>query len=195
MSFEFLDRDVVLSIAGGLSMVAGVVMLHKRWLARRAGGLVFLIGGWLAVLGAFFILGEAWGAEMGTTYALGVLSLVAYAVIGATYEQRSGKRREPREAALDPEERPTNWRRGVGKALLAIVLAGVASIGVGVAIAVEAPWPPQDRAVIGGLLVPILWGAGMAWTLCDPRLVRATIILLSVSALGYGIAFLPKVLS
>jgi hypothetical protein len=53
--------------------------------------------------------------------------------------------------------------------------------------------PPADRAVIGGLIVPILWGGGMAWTLCDPRLVRATIILLSVSALGYGIAFLPKV--
>jgi hypothetical protein len=34
----------------------------------------------------------------------------------------------------------------------------------------------------------------MAWTLSDPRLVRATVILMTVSALGYGIAFLPKVL-
>ena len=57
------------------------------------------------------------------------------------------------------------------------------------------PLAPQDRIVIGGLLVPILWGAGMAWTLSDARLVRATIVLLTISALGYGIAFLPKVFS
>lgn len=176
-------------------MAAGVVMLRKRWLARRQSGLLWLIAGWAAVLAAFAVLGQAWGAEMGTTYAIGTLALVAYAAIGITAERRNAKRREAREATVDPEERPTNWRRGVGKALLAIVLAGVAAIGVGVAFAVAMPLPPQDRAVIGGLLVPILWGGGMAWTLCDPRLVRATIILLSVSAAGYGIAFLPKVFS
>ena len=75
------------------------------------------------------------------------------------------------------------------------MLAGIAAIGLGVAVAVNFPMPPQDRAVIGGLLVPILWGGGMAWTLCDPRLLRATIILLTVSAAGFAVAFLPKVLS
>lgn len=183
-----------MTIAGGLLMAAGVVMLRKRWLARGASGSGFLIGGWLAIFAAFYVFALAWGAEMGTTYALGAISLAAYTVIAATYERRESKRREPREAAFDPEERPTNWKRGTGKAMLAIVLAGIASIGVGVAFAVQAPLPPQDRAVLGGLLVPILWGGGMAWTLCDPRLVRATLILLSVSAIGYGIAFLPKVL-
>lgn len=195
MNVDTLAQTHLLAIAGGLLVAAGVVMLRKRWLARGADGLAFLIGGWLAVLAGFYAFAQVWGAELGTTYALGVLSLAAYAVIGATYERRESKRREPREAAFDPEERPTNWKRGTGKALLAIVLAGIASIGIGVAIAVQAPWPPQDRAVIGGLLVPILWGGGMAWTLCDRRLIRATVILLAVSALGYGIAFLPKVLS
>ncbi len=195
MNVDTLAQTHLLAIAGGLLVAAGVVMLRKRWLARGADGLAFLIGGWLAVLAGFYAFAQVWGAELGTTYALGVLSLAAYVVIGATYERRESKRREPREAAFDPEERPTNWKRGTGKALLAIVLAGIASIGIGVAIAVQAPWPPQDRAVVGGLLVPILWGGGMAWTLCDRRLIRATVILLAVSALGYGIAFLPKVLS
>lgn len=195
MSLESLDRVAVLAIAGGLLMAASVVMLRARWLARGTGGRVYLIGGWAAVLSAFFAFSEASGAELGTTYALGALSVAAYALIAITFEQRDAKRREPREAVLDPEERPTNWRRGIGKALLAIVLAGIASIGIGVALAIYLPLPPADRAVIGGLLVPILWGGGMAWTLCDPRLVRATVILLVVSALGYGVAFLPKVLS
>jgi hypothetical protein len=192
---DSLAHAIPNTLAGGLLLVAGVVMLRKRWLARRAHGLPYLIGGWLSVLAALFLFAEAWGAELGTTYALGALSLAAYAVIVATHERRTDRQRAPREATLDPEERPTNWRRGVGKSLLAIVLAGVAAIGVGVAFAVAMPLPPQDKAVIGGLLVPILWGAGMAWTLCDPRLVRATIILLTISALGYGIAFLPKVFS
>jgi hypothetical protein len=189
-----LELPVLHAIAGGLLLVAGVVMLRKRWQARKQRGLVYLILGWIAVLAAFPLFAETWDAELGTTYALGALSLAAYALIGATFERRNGKRREPREVAFDPEERPTNWRRGIGKALLAIVLAGIASIGVGVALAIYLPMPPPDRAVIGGLLVPILWGAGMAWTLCDPRLVRATIILVGISALGYGVAFLPKVL-
>lgn len=192
---EFHDPALVLSLAGGLLLAAGVVMLRKRWLARKNGGVAWLVGGWLSVLAGFGVLGEAWGAELGTTYALGGLSLAAYAVIGATFELRGGRRREAREVPFDPEERPTNWPRGIAKALLAIVLAGIASIGIGVAVAVALPLPPQDRAVLGGLLVPILWGGGMAWTLSDPRLVRATLILLTVSALGYGVAFLPKGLS
>jgi hypothetical protein len=194
LSFESLDRTLLLAIAGGLIMAAGVVMLRKRWLTRGSDGIAFLIGGWLAVLGSFVLLGEAFGAELGTTYALGALSIAAYAVVAATYERRESKRRGPRESAFDPEERPTNWRRGIAKSLLAIVLAGIASIGVGVALAIYLPLPPADRAVLGGLLVPILWGGGMAWTLSDPRLVRATVILTTVSVLGYGIAFLPKVL-
>jgi len=194
LSFE-PTASLLLTLAGGSIMTAGVAMLRKRWLARRQGGLGFLIGGWLTVLLATAVLIHAWGAELGTTYALGALSVAAYAVIAAMSERRRGRAHSLREASLDPEERPTNWRRGIAKSLLAIVLAGIASIGVGVAIAVAMPWPPQDRAVVGGLLVPILWGAGMAWTLCDPRLVRATIILLTVSVTGYAIAFLPKALS
>lgn len=195
MTIGFLDSVVTLSIAAGLLLVAGVIMLRKRWLARRRSGLAYLIGGWLALVGSVPILSNAWGAELGTTYMLIALSLAAYLVIGLTLERRVSKQRAAREATVDPEERPSNWGCGTGKALLAIVLAGIASVGLGVAAAIHLPLPPQDRAVIGGLLVPILWGGGMAWTLCDPRLLRATVILLTISALGYGVAFLPKVLA
>jgi hypothetical protein len=192
LAFDTFDRLMPLSIAGGLILAAGIVLLRKRWLARRQHGLPYLFTGWLTVAAGFGLLARVWGAELGTVYAFGAFSVIAYALIFSTLERRDAKRRE-RETSLDPEERPSNWRRGIGKALLAIVLAGVAAVGVGVAIAIYLPFPPSDRAVIGGLMVPILWGAGMAWTLCDPRLVRATIILLTVSALGYGVAFLPKV--
>ena len=48
--------------------------------------------------------------------------------------------------ALEPEDRPTNWRRGIAKSLLAIVLAGVAAIGIGVAFAVAMPMPPTTAS-------------------------------------------------
>ncbi len=176
-------------------MAAGLVAIRRHWRARGSATAWLLLGGWLAVFIAFWLFGQAWGAEMGTTYAIGALSLLAYGLIVITHERRTAKTRGRRENVYDPENRRSNWRRGIAKSLLAIVLSGIASIGVGVAIAVTLPLPPQDRAIIGGLLVPILWGGGMAWTLCDPRLVRATVILLAVSALSYGIAFLPKVLT
>mgnify|MGYP001019983773 CR=1 FL=1 len=190
-----LDDPFLLTFAGGLLMAAGIAIVRHRWLSRGARGVGLLAGGWIIVLAAFAVLGAAWGAEMGTTYAIGLLSLIAYTLIAVTYERRSAKIRNERETANDPAVRSGNWKRGIVKSLLAVVLAGVAAIGIGVALAVALPLPPQDRAVIGGLMVPILWGGGMAWALSDPRLVRATLILLVISAAGYGIAFLPKVLS
>ncbi len=185
----------MLPIAGGLLLAVGVGLLRARWLSKRnwtSFGLMLV--GWLAIVGALVAFSEGVGAERGVTFALIALSLLGYAAVTYTAELRPTRVRQPGDVALEPEQRKTNWPRGIAKSLLAIVLAGIASIGLGVAFAVAMPLAPHDRIVIGGLLVPILWGGGMAWTLADPRLVRATIVLLTISALGYGIAFLPKVL-
>jgi hypothetical protein len=195
LSSEFLEIAIVLPIAGGLLLAVGVGLLRARWLSKRnwtSFGLMLV--GWLAIVGALVAFSEGVGAERGVTFALIALSLLGYAAVTYTAELRPTRVRQPGDVALEPEQRKTNWPRGIAKSLLAIVLAGIASIGLGVAFAVAMPLAPHDRIVIGGLLVPILWGGGMAWTLADPRLVRATIVLLTISALGYGIAFLPKVL-
>ena len=86
MTFESLDHVSLFAIVGALLMAAGLVMLRKRWLARGANSVGFLIGGWLAILASFFAFDTAWNAELGTTYALGVISLAAYALIAATHE-------------------------------------------------------------------------------------------------------------
>lgn len=196
MSFDPLDSAIALPIAGGLLLAAGVALLRTRWLAKRNWmSFAIMLGGWLAIVAGFIACSEAVGAERGVTFALIALSLLAYAAVAFTAELRPARARQTGDVALEPEARRTNWPRGIAKSLLAIVLAGIASIGLGVAFAVAMPLAPQDRIVIGGLLVPILWGGGMAWTLADPRLVRATVVLLIVSAIGYGIAFLPKAFS
>ena len=175
-------------------LVAGVALLSASWRRRDGGTAHLLLGGWLLIVAGLVVLGWMWGGELGTTYGLLAFSLAGYGAVAAGAERRRKNARAPRELALEPEERQTNWPRGVGKAMLAIVLAGIASLGLGIAFAVAMPIPVHDRIVIGGLLVPVLWGGGMAWTLSDARLLRATIVLISAACLGYGVAFLPKVL-
>lgn len=183
------------AIAGTLLLIAGIVGLAFSWHRRHASKWHLRLVGWLCIAGGLAVYARVWGAEVGLAYGLLALSVAAYAVVGAGMELRAAPVRAARDIALEPEERPTNWRRGIAKSLLAIVLSGIASIGIGVAIAVSMPMATVDRIMLGGILVPVLWGAGMAWTLSDARLLRATIVLVSLSIVGYGIAFLPKVLS
>ena len=148
------------------------------------------------IAASFAVYSQTVSAEVAAAYGLLLLSVVAFAVVLNTIELRNrGSRATASAVALEPEQRQTDWRRAIAKSLLAIVLAGVTAIGIGVAFAVAMPFDAHDRIVIGGLLVPILWGAGMAWTLADAKLVRATVILLAISAVSYAIAFLPKVLA
>jgi hypothetical protein len=193
---SLLDLSTVpLVIAAGvLLFLGGVVLLRRSWIAKGSGNLPIVIAGWLAIGAACWVFGHVFGAEVGVAYALIVLSLVAYLIVFWGREVRAPKTQKARDAALEPDDRPSNWPRAGAKALLSIVLAGIAAIGAGVAFAVAMPVPVHDRIVIGGVLVPLLWGAGMAWTLSDAKLLRATLVLGSISLVSYGIAFLPKVL-
>ncbi len=175
-------------------MSIGLALLRASWLSRRKPHLPFLIGGWLFIVVSFFILGRELSGEFVVAYGLLALAVLAYAAVALTVEVRGKRASVGVSVALEPEVRRTDWKRATAKSMLAIVLAGIAAIGIGVAFAVAMPMEVQDRIVIGGVLVPALWGGGMAWTLADAKLLRATIILLSVSAVSYAVAFLPKIL-
>ncbi|MFG1359116.1 hypothetical protein [Xanthobacter pseudotagetidis] len=187
------DMGILELLLAAASLALGLVVLRRQWLQKSRRSTAATMAGWALICAGFWLFAQAWGAESGLAYGLLAFSLIAYAVVAVSTTFRSARTREPR-AALDPEERRTSWARGSAKAFLAIVLAGITSIGLGLAFAVAAPLSEQDRIVIGGIFVPVLWGAGMAWTLCDAKLLRATIVLVCLSAFGYGVAFMPKVL-
>jgi hypothetical protein len=178
-------------MAGGSLLLGAILILRASWLQRGRLPALRLLG-WMTAASSLALFIRSLGVEVGITYALLAAALLAYAVIAAGAELRSA--RAPREPALEPEERPVNWPRIVAKSLLAIVLAGIASIGLGLVFALFMPMPVADRIVVGGLLVPIFWGAGMAWTLCDAKLGRATLLLVVISLASYALAFYPKVL-
>lgn len=173
-------------------IIAGVMALRAKWLdAVRVPAIV----GWALIVAGGVAWASAAGTELGVTYTLIGLALAGYAAVTATIERRKPRTRDFASLAAEPEERPTNWRRAASKSFLAIVLAGVAAVGIGVAFAVGMPLGPHDRIVVGGLLVPVLWGAGMAWTLADANTLRASILLTCVSIVSYAIAFVPKMLT
>lgn len=187
------ESGLIAASLGTAVLLVGVWLLRRSWLAGRDGGKAALYAGWLGlILGSYcFVLG--FGVERGITFALLIVSPVAYLWVGLAVRIRGSRANgRAREAALAPDQRAATWTRTILASLLAIVLAGVAAIGLGVAFAVAMPMSPIERIVIGGLLVPILWGGGMAWVLADAKLGRAALILLAVSALGYGVAFAPK---
>ncbi|MDF2621373.1 MAG: conserved rane protein of unknown function [Xanthobacteraceae bacterium] len=194
MAIALPSAQLLATLAGILAMLAGVALLRRQWARKSAGGRSFVALGWLLVLVGFALFVRAWEMELGIAYGLVAFSLVAYLVVATGAQVRSARQRGPRDVPLEPQDRRTNWARGTAKAFLAIVLSGVAAIGLGIAFALGTPFETHDRIVLGGLLVPVLWGAGMAWTLCDAKLLRATGLLLAVSAFGYGVAFLPKLL-
>jgi hypothetical protein len=190
---EMLSIELLGTLASTLTLVAGVALLRLAWLRGKAR--IATLGGWFLVGGALYGFIYIWGAEMGSAYGLLALSAVAFGVIAFGLERRVARVRPGRDVALEPEDRPTNWPRAIAKSFLAIVLAGVAAVGIGVAFAIHMPLVPTDRIVIGGILVPVLWGAGMAWTLSDAKLVRAMLLLAVISTAAYAAAFLPKMLS
>lgn len=183
------------SLLGTFAMLSGIALLRLAWGRRDVRGRAARLSGWALIVAGGLVFGSAWGGELGAAIATLVFSALAFAVVAIGVEVRKATARAERGLALEPESRPTNWPRAIAKSLLAIVLAGIAAVGIGIAFAVMMPINPTDRIVIGGILVPILWGGGMAWTLSDAKLVRATLLLVLISLLSYGMAFMPKVMA
>ncbi len=172
-----------LALAGGL-LAAGVLRFAWRAGPSRRPWLIVL--GWLTAAGA--LVGAAlWlGATPGTFLALALISVGALALVATGLKLRDARTRAPREVALEPSDRASKAWRGWLRGLLAGPIGGIAALGVGLAYVIWVPGAPQTRMVIGGMLVPVLWAAGMAWTLADDKILRATAVLVGVAAVTFA---------
>ena len=169
------------------AFAGGVGALRFAWGQRVSapGRRLWIVLGWCAIIVAAVLFASAYGVERGVTLALTVLATIAFGFIAVNIKRRPD--RQAREKALTPSERPSRLWRGVLRVLLAGPISGVAAIGIALAVALKAPFAEADRLILGGALVPILWGAGMAWTLSDDRIIRATLVLLVTGASGFAI--------
>ncbi len=168
------------------SLIAAIV-LWRAWDARAGFSRAALIlTGWLITAAAVWLAASPYGEARGPFIALVLFSLGPLLVVIFNIERRNARSKAPREIALEPSDRPSRAWRGWLRGLLAGPLGGIAAMGVGLAWATFAPGDPQTRIVIGGCLVPILWAGGMAWTLSDDKILRATAVLASVAIVTFS---------
>jgi hypothetical protein len=133
------------------------------------------------------------GAARGTFIALTLIPVCALLVVAAGLERRTARapRRKSNEGlAPEPLERASVWWRTTLRWLLAGPIAMLAAMAVGICYSVWVPGEPQTRLIVAGLMVPVLWGGGMAWTLADNRVLRATAVLVGTAVVGFAASIL-----
>jgi hypothetical protein len=185
--------NLVLGICAAALIAIGISLVRfsrQRSSSQELGSPHFA---WSAIALGFALFVVGCGAVPGLIYAFLAFGIGGYVAIASNITWRTSPTRGATSFAAEPEERPSNWFLASAKAVLALVLAGLAAFGIGEAFAVAMPLRAPDRIVVGALLVPILWGGGMAWTLADSKLRRAAIALAIIAAASFAIAFVPRV--
>lgn len=185
-------------VAASLLLVAsgalGAWLLRRAWLAKADDGGGYRLAGWGMILFSLAWPTIVIGPALGLFVALAAISTGALGMVatGATFRKARAARAGSGRDSLAPEplERPTTRWRTTLRWLLAGPIGMIAAMAIGIAYSVWVPGAPQTRLVIGGLIVPVVWGAAMAWTLADNRILRATAVLVGTVVFGFGISIL-----
>lgn len=174
--------------------VAGVIaafLLRNAWNDRNASRVWLIAGGWAILAVALLAGSPVLGTARGIFIALAVIPVAALALIATGIQVRPARAATDKASiALEPSDRPSRAWRGVLRFLLAGPIGGLAAIGVGVMWTVFLPSDPQTRIVSSGLIIPVVWGALMAWTLSDDKIIRATAVLVGVALVTFTAAYL-----
>jgi hypothetical protein len=169
---------------------AAAAVLRMAWAGRTVHRAPALLAAW-ALAGVTLIASASFGGPRGFFSALALLPLSALILVGASVRVRDARAAgADRSAPLEPSDRASRiWRGGV-RTLVAVVLAGAAAIGCGLAWKAFLPSDAQTQAAAMRLLVPIVWATGMASALSDNRILRPAIALSGIAILTYAAAWL-----
>lgn len=168
----------LITITGGIvAALAGVACLYLSWrgVLRKGGWPVPL--GWALIGLSIYLWVRAQGGEFGTAFALLVMPLFAWAVIGFAVELRSAARRtrDPEPATNGPGGH--RWAYHAGMLLLTVLLSGAAALLGASALGGLLPWEPVDAMVFAAYLMPVLWGVAAFWVSADPKVYRPVVVL------------------
>ncbi|WP_428152315.1 hypothetical protein [Brevundimonas sp.] len=179
---------------GSLLLLSGAVaaawLLRRSWGERTISRPWWIVGGWLSVTALIVVASWILGAGRGPFAAATVVSVGALGLVAANVQFKTAKVRGDKSLAPEPSERASRAWRGWLRALLAGPLGMIAAMGVAICYSAFVPGAPQTRLLIAGLMVPVLWGAAMAWTLADDKILRATAVLIGVTVVSFGAAML-----
>lgn len=176
---------LALTVAG----VAAAFLLRHAWSERSPSRAWLIVSSW-AILAVALVAGSpALGTARGIFIAATVISVGALAFVATGIQIRPSRIAADKSSiALEPSDRPSRAWRGLLRFLLAGPIGGIAAMGVGVMWTVYLPSDPQTRIVSSGLIIPVVWGALMAWTLSDDKIIRATAVLVGVAVVTLSAA-------
>ncbi|WP_035706728.1 hypothetical protein [Niveispirillum irakense] len=181
----------LLILAGGS---AGAWALRRSWRQGGGGGrLPWLLSGWVLLIASLLIPAWVLGTVRGPFIALALVPVAALFLVASGFQvrmARAGRATGRESLAPEPSERASTTWRTVLRWLLAGPIGMVAALAIGIAYAVWMPGAAQTRLVVGGLLVPLVWGGAMAWTLADNRIIRATAVLVGTALVGFTASIL-----
>lgn len=181
--------QIMVALGLTLAALSAAFLLRRAWSDRNASRAWLIVGAWL-VLAVTLIAGSpALGTARGIFIAGTLISVAALVVVATGIQIRPARAAlDKASIALEPSDRPSRAWRGVLRFLLAGPIGGLAAMGVGILWTVYLPSDPQTRIVSSGLIIPVVWGALMAWTLSDDRILRATAVLVGVAVVTFSAA-------
>lgn len=181
--------QILVALGLTLAAVFAAFLLRRAWNDRNASRAWLIVGAWL-ILAVTLVAGTpSLGGARGFFIASTMISVAALALVATGVQVRPARAAlDKASIALEPSDRPSRAWRGVLRFLLAGPIAGIAAMGVGVMWTVYLPSDPQTRIVSSGLIIPVVWGALMAWTLSDDKIIRATAVLVGVAVVTISAA-------
>ncbi len=166
---------------------SGVGCLYFSWRRKLSSGLWVSLG-WLLLATSLLSWSQLLGVEFGVSYALLVLSLVAWLLALASLDRSRVNRQQ---LTSHPLSRPT-WRtlgKHSGLMLLTVGVAGSSAALVSVGLLRLLPMQPVNTIVVAVLLLPLLWGLLAYWFCATEHLLKPTLVTVAAGALGALLVF------
>jgi hypothetical protein len=179
---------VAAAVLAAAAVASGV--LKRAWSDRTSRRPWLIAAGWLLIAVILTAPSLVLGGAQGPFIAMTLISVAALGTVARNVQLRAARARAERSLAPEPSDRPSKAWRGWLRAALAGPIGMVASMGAAIAFVTLTPGDTQTRLIFGGLMVPLLWGGAMAWTLADDKILRAAAVLVGVSIVTFTAAAL-----
>ncbi|MHB8286203.1 MAG: hypothetical protein ACYDD1_16215 [Caulobacteraceae bacterium] len=177
------------TITGWLCALAGVLALRLAW-RRRPIPSPWTATGWGLMIIGLFGWAATTGEDVAVALALLIPSLAGYGALAAGARVRGGKPSRSGRSDVELEAGPSDPWRAILRTLYVGPLAALAAFSAGAAVALKGPGSEATRLIAGGMLIPVLWAAGMIWATTDRRLTRVGLGLVagSLASLAAAVA-------
>ncbi len=177
-------------IIGGIAAQSISIWSLRNANRGEANRLLWLAVGLILFVSSIWLISTGLGFELGLTWALTTISIVAYGLILFPFlgAKEVGHQRVPRRLKKMPIPPSGSKARLALRLFSAGPLYLIASLGLGLMIATK-PWAVEiTRLFTGGLLIPLFWSLGALHATVDSNLWRVAympILITAVSAAGY----------